>query len=65
MNVNTWQDSLGHWHATINDGDNTLAELPATGYGYDTQEQAEQAANAFIRSRERRGVDMAGGGVRG
>ena len=45
--VNTYQDSLGHWHATLTDKDgNTVASVPAKDeYGFDSDAQAKAAAD--------------------
>lgn len=64
ITIDTYQDSLDGWRVVINSDENTLAELPVSGYGYDTKEKATNAAAAFLRSREEQGLDVEGGGIR-
>lgn len=55
MSINTYQDSLGHWHATVTDSDgNTVASTPVSNqYGFDTEDKARQAAQRIINRYER------------
>ena len=63
ITVNHHQDSPEKLLAVINDGEgNTIASLPANGYGYETKTQAEEAAEKWLNSRSH--LDIEGGGVR-
>ena len=44
--IETYQDRLDHWRATLTDKDgNTVASVPTQNeYGYETESLAEQAA---------------------
>jgi len=49
--IETAQDSLGHWHATVTDteAESTLATVPSEKkYGADQEQQAVYAAKALI-----------------
>jgi len=65
LSIDTFQDPLGHWHASINDSNgNTLATFPPIGsYGYDTRSQAYQAARQYIDTQKNKRVDIEGGGT--
>lgn len=55
MNIRTYQDTLGDWHAVIDDADdNTLAIVPKeNAYGTETEEQAVKMAQRIIARYER------------
>jgi len=65
LSIDTYQDSLGHWHATVTDSDgNTVATFPFTNsYGYETRSQAYQAARQYIDTQKNKRVDIEGGGT--
>ena len=55
--IETHQDSLELWHATITDADdNSLASAPSiqsNDYGFNTKEQAEKAAAKIVAKYEK------------
>ena len=68
ITIRTYESSDGNHRAAIDDADgNTLAQLPPGGddiYGYDSAEQAQKAGERWVADRERRGQDIAGGGIK-
>lgn len=67
LTVRTGQDSLGDWHAVIDDNDgNTIAGLPGGDtYGYETEAEAQVQAQKLIDRKTRQGIDIDGGGYVG
>ncbi len=65
LKIRSYQDSLGNWHAVIDDAQgNSLVDMPRWGdYGLPSEAAAFAAARGYIAEKTAQGIDLAEGWV--